>query len=89
MADCFAAAGSTLVSACTVHTWELSLAACWGIQLLLVSFTLLAATMISCLLTSSSSPSQLSSVHCEWASKRDSAKFRDLIRKIKQKADLA
>jgi hypothetical protein len=45
-----------------LHTWVLALAACWGIQLLLVSFTQLAATMISCLLTNSPSPRQQHSV---------------------------
>jgi hypothetical protein len=41
-----------------LHSWALALAACWGIQLLLVSFTRHAASMISCLLTSSTCPSQ-------------------------------
>ena len=37
-------------------TWARALAACWGIQLLQVSFTRHAAAMVSCLLTNSSSP---------------------------------
>jgi hypothetical protein len=49
------------------------LVACWGIQLLRVSFTRLATAMISGLLTSSTSPSQQRSAgwgqHCwTWAS---------------------
>jgi hypothetical protein len=47
--------GSTLVSAWApcLGAAARALAAFWGIQLLLVSFTRLAATIISCLLTSS------------------------------------
>ncbi len=44
--------------------WALALAACWGIQLQRVSFTRLAAAMISCLITSSTSPSQQHSARC-------------------------
>jgi hypothetical protein len=47
--------------------WALALTACWGIQLLWVSFTRLATAMISCLLTSSTSPSQQLSVLCKQA----------------------
>ncbi len=50
-----------------LHAWARVRAACWRIQLLLVSFTRLAAIMISCLLTSSPSPSQRCSARCEWA----------------------
>jgi hypothetical protein len=56
--------GSTLDSACA---WALALVACWEIQLWRVSFTRFAATMISCLLTSSTSPSQQRSARCEQA----------------------
>jgi hypothetical protein len=41
-----------------LSAWALALVACWGIQLRRVSFTQFAAAMISCLLTSSTSPSQ-------------------------------
>ncbi len=60
-------------------------------QLLLVSFTRLAAAMISCLLTSSTSPSQQHSALCKLAYSSNPAKFkfRDFIREIKQRADLA
>jgi hypothetical protein len=40
--------------------------ACWGIQLLLVSFARLDAIMISCLLISSPSPCLQRSERCEW-----------------------
>ncbi len=52
-----------------LSTWVLALVACWGIQLLRVSFTRLAAAMISCLLTSSTSPtgSQQHCARCKWA----------------------
>ena len=50
-----------------LSAWALALAACWGIQLLRVSFTRFAAYMISCLLTSSTSPSPQRSERCEWA----------------------
>jgi hypothetical protein len=50
-----------------LSAWALELAACWGIQLLLVSFTQLAATMISCLLASSASPSQQRCARCKQA----------------------
>ncbi len=50
-----------------LRAWELALAACWEIQLWWVSFTRFAATMISCLLTSSTSPSQRHSARCELA----------------------
>jgi hypothetical protein len=87
--------------------WARALAACWGIHLLLVSITRLAAAMISCLLTSSTSPSQQRSVRCEgaceelglqvgasmmsckYSSNPAKFKFRDFIREIKQRADLA
>ncbi len=41
-----------------LSAWAQALAACWGIQLLRVSLIRLAAAMISCLLTSSTSTSQ-------------------------------
>jgi hypothetical protein len=44
--------------------WAVVLAACWGIQLLRVSFTRLAAAMINSLLTSSSSPSLQRGARC-------------------------
>ncbi len=47
--------------------WALALAACWGIQLLRVSFTRLTAAMVSCLFTSSTSPSQQRSARCRRA----------------------
>ena len=49
--------------------WARALAICWGIQLRLwrVSFTRLAAAMVSCLLTSSTSPSQQRSARCKRA----------------------
>jgi hypothetical protein len=47
--------------------WALALVACWGIPLWLVSFTQFAVSMISCLLTSSTSPSQQRCAHCKWA----------------------
>jgi hypothetical protein len=50
-----------------LSAWALALEACWGIQLLLVSFTLLTAAMISCLLTSSTSPSQQRCARCKRA----------------------
>ena len=50
-----------------LSAWALALAACWGIQLRLVSFTRLAAAMISCLLTSSPSPSPQRCARCERA----------------------
>jgi hypothetical protein len=50
-----------------LSAWVLALAACWGIQLPLVSFTRLAAAMISCLLTSSASPSQQRCALCKLA----------------------
>jgi hypothetical protein len=52
-----------------LHAWALARVACWGIQLLLVSFTRLAAIIIRCLLTSSPSPSPQCSASCEleWA----------------------
>jgi hypothetical protein len=55
-----------------LSAWALALAACWGIpsqvqELLWVSFTRLAATMISCLLTSSTSSSQQRCACCEQA----------------------
>ncbi len=52
-----------------LSAWARALAACWGIQLRRVSFTRLAAAMISCLLTSSNSPSQQCCARCEWACK--------------------
>jgi hypothetical protein len=50
-----------------LSVWALVLAACWGIQLWRVSFTRLAAAMISCLLTSSTSPSQQRCLRCKRA----------------------
>jgi hypothetical protein len=50
-----------------LSAWALALAACWGIQLLWVSFTRLAAAMIRCLLTSSTSSSQQRCARCERA----------------------
>ncbi len=50
-----------------LRAWAQALAACWGIQLRRVSFTRLAAAMISCLLTSSPSPSPQRCVRCERA----------------------
>jgi hypothetical protein len=50
-----------------LSAWALALAACWVIQLLQVSFTRLAAAMISCLLTSSTSTSQQRCARCELA----------------------
>jgi hypothetical protein len=50
-----------------LSTWALALVDCWEIQLWRVSFNRFAATMISCLLTSSSSPSQQRSARCERA----------------------
>jgi hypothetical protein len=50
-----------------LSTWALALVACWGIQLWRVSFTQFAAAMISCLLTSSTSPSLQRCAHCKWA----------------------
>jgi hypothetical protein len=50
-----------------LRAWALALAACWGIQLWWVSFTQIAATTISCLLTSSTSPSPQRCAHCERA----------------------
>jgi hypothetical protein len=50
-----------------LSAWALALAACWGIQLQRVSFTRLAAAMISCLLTSSTSPSQQRYACCKRA----------------------
>ena len=50
-----------------LSAWARALAACWGIQLRRVSFTRLAAAMISCLLTSSPSPSQQRCARCERA----------------------
>jgi hypothetical protein len=50
-----------------LSAWALALAACWEIQLWRVSFTRLAAAMISCLLTSSTSPSQHRSARCKRA----------------------
>jgi hypothetical protein len=47
-----------------LSAWALALVACWGIQLWLVSFTQFAAAMISCLLASSTSPSQQRCAHC-------------------------
>jgi hypothetical protein len=56
-----ALAGSSLSTAVwldpCLHAWARALATCWGIQLMRVSFTQLAATKISCLLTSSTSTS--------------------------------
>jgi hypothetical protein len=46
---------------------EQAWAACWGIQLLRVSFTRFATAMISCLLTSSTSTSQQRCARCERA----------------------
>jgi hypothetical protein len=50
-----------------LSAWALPLVAYWGIQLWRVSFTQLATAMISCLLTSSTSPSQQRRAHCKWA----------------------
>ncbi len=50
-----------------LSAWALALAACWGIQLRWASFTRLAAAMIRCLLTSSTSSSQQRCVSCERA----------------------
>jgi hypothetical protein len=50
-----------------LHAWARALATCWGIQLMRVSFTQLAATMISGLLTSSTSTSPRCSARGEWA----------------------
>jgi hypothetical protein len=50
-----------------LSAWARALAACWGMQLLLVSFTRLAAAMIICLLTSSPSPSQQRCARCKRA----------------------
>ena len=51
-----------------LSAWALALAACWEIQLWRVSFTRLAAAMISCLLTSgSTSSSQHRSARCKRA----------------------
>jgi hypothetical protein len=52
-----------------LSSWALALpvAAYWEIQLWRVSFTRLAAAMISCLFTSSTSPSQQRSARCERA----------------------
>jgi hypothetical protein len=47
-----------------LSAWARALAACWGICRQ-VSFTRLAAAMISCLLTSSTSPSQQRCARCE------------------------
>ena len=47
--------------------WVRALAICWGIQLRRVGFTRLAAAMVSCLLTSSTSPSQQRSARCKRA----------------------
>jgi hypothetical protein len=46
------------ILACSLHVLALALEVCWGIQLLLVSFTRLTAIVISCLFTRSTSPSQ-------------------------------
>ena len=50
-----------------LSAWALALAACWEIQLWRVSFTRLAAAMISCLLASSTSSSQHRSARCKRA----------------------
>jgi hypothetical protein len=50
-----------------LSAWARALAACWEIQLWRVSFTRLAAAMISCLLTSSTSSSQHRSARCKRA----------------------
>jgi hypothetical protein len=50
-----------------LSAWARALAACWGIQLWQVSLTQFAVAMISCLLTSSTSPSQQRSARCEQA----------------------
>ncbi len=50
-----------------LSAWARALAACWGIQLRRVSFTLFAAAMISCLLTSRPSPSQQRCARCKRA----------------------
>jgi hypothetical protein len=50
-----------------LSAWALALATCWGIHLWWVSFTRFAAAMISCLLTSSISPSQRRMARCERA----------------------
>ncbi len=55
--------GNTL--ACT--PWARERVTCWGIQLMRVSFTQLAATMMSGLLTSSTSTSPRCSARGEWA----------------------
>jgi len=66
-----ALAGSSLFTATwqkpCLHAWARARATCWVIQLMRVSFTQLAATMISGLLTSSNSTSPRSSVGGEWA----------------------
>ena len=50
-----------------LSAWARALATIWGIQLLRVSFIRLAAAMISCLLTSSPSPSPQRCARCERA----------------------
>jgi hypothetical protein len=91
-----ALAGSSLFTAAwqhpCLHAWARERATCWGIQLMRVSFTQLAATMISGLLTSSTSTSPRSSARGEWARELEGlrtwaiqyssnpAKYRDLIR---------
>ncbi len=50
-----------------LSAWARALAAYWGIQLWQVSFTRIAASMIRCLLTSSTSPSQQRIGRCERA----------------------
>ncbi len=49
-----------------LSAWALALVACWGIQLWRVSFTQFAASIISRLFTSSTSPSQQCCAHCKW-----------------------
>ncbi len=66
-----ALAGSSLFTAAwqhpCLHAWAREQATCWGIQLMHVSCTQLAATMISGLLTSSTSTSPRSSARGELA----------------------
>ena len=50
-----------------LSAWARALAACWGIELRRVSFIRLAASMIKCLLTNSTSTSQQRCARCERA----------------------